>query len=200
VIKRRIDGSTFAHAGNFFGLELVHMGSNFADLQPDVQPLGTARDFVDEFIDVLKKQPVMHHFSSQELTLLAEYMDCFGVPRKSTVIYEGDVGDFLAILVTGEAHIVKLQDAEEAVVGVIKPGELFGEMSMVDGLERFASCVTSEPSDFAVLTRPKLNDMLADHPRLGNKFLLMLLGLSAARLRNALHADQTFGCATTACI
>lgn len=176
------------------------MGSNFADLQPDVQPLGTARDFVDEFIDVLKKQPVMHHFSSQELTLLAEYMDCFGVPRKSTVIHEGDVGDFLAILVTGEAQIVKLQNTEEDVVGLIKPGELFAEMSMVDGLQRYASCVTTEPSDFAVLTRQKLNDMLADHPRLGNKFLLMLLDLSAARLRNALHTGDSLGNALTACI
>ncbi len=176
------------------------MGSNFADLQPDVQPLGTARDFVEEFIDALKKQPVMHNFSSQELTLLAEYMDCFGVPRKSTVIHEGDEGDFLAILVTGEAHVVKLEDAEETVIGVIKPGELVGEMSMIDGLERFSSCITSEPSDFAVLTRQKLNNMLADHPRLGNKFLLMLLDLSAGRLRNALHGDHSFGCAATACI
>ena len=167
------------------------MGSNFADLQPDIQPLGTAREFADEFIDVLKKQPVMGHFSSQELTLLAEYMDCFGVPRKSTVIQEGDDGDFLAILVTGEAQIVKLQDAEETVVGVVKPGELFGEMSIVDGQRRFASCITTEPSDFAVLTQEKLNAMLADHPRLGNKFLLMLLGLSAARLRNAMQVDES---------
>ena len=135
-----------------------------------------------------------------ELTLLAEYMDCFGVPRKSTVIHEGDVGDFLAILVTGEAQIVKLQNTEEDVVGLIKPGELFAEMSMVDGLQRYASCVTTEPSDFAVLTRQKLNDMLADHPRLGNKFLLMLLDLSAARLRNALHTGDSLGNALTACI
>lgn len=176
------------------------MGSNFADLQPDIQPLGTARDFVDEFIDVLKKQPVMHNFSSQELTLLAEYMDCFGVPRKSTVIHEGDDGDFLAILVTGEAQVVKWRDAEELVVGFVRPGDLFGELSMVDGLRRFASCITTEPSDFAVLTRPKLNDMLADHPRLGNKFLLMLLELSVARLRTALHVDETLRCAVVACI
>ena len=73
-------------------------------------------------------------------------------------------------------------------------------MSMVDGLERFASCVTNEPSDFAVLTRQKLNDMLADHPRLGNKFLLMLLDLSAARLRNALHVGDSLGCGASACI
>ncbi len=176
------------------------MGSDFAQLSPDVQPLGTARDFADEFIVALKKQQAMQHFSRPELTLLAEYMDCFGVGRKSTVIHEGDDGDFLAILVTGAAQIVKLHEGHETVVRELKPGELFGEMSMIDGQRRFASCITSEPSDFAVLSHQKLNDMLADHPRLGNKFLLMLLGLSAARLRQALHVDEPQRCAVIACI
>jgi CRP-like cAMP-binding protein len=176
------------------------MGSNFADLQPDVQSLGTVRDFVEEFIEVLKKQPGMRHFSSQELTLLAEYMDCFGVPRNSTVIHEGDDSDFLTILITGEAQVIKHDGVEETVARIISPGELVGEMSMLDGQSRYASCVTSEPSDFAVLTHQKLNDMLADHPRLGNKFLLMLLGLSTSRLRSALTEDHSFGRDSSACI
>jgi len=167
------------------------MSSNFDQLSPDAQPLGTARDFVDEFIGVLKKQRAMQHFSRQELTLLAEYMDCFGVGRNSTVIHEGDDGDFLAILVTGAAQIVKTREGGATVVRKLKPGELFGEMSMIDGERRVANCITSEPSDFAVLTHQKLNDMLADHPRLGNKFLLMLLSLTAARLRQALHVEPS---------
>lgn len=163
------------------------MNSNFDQLSPDAQALGTARDFADEFIGVLKKQRSMQHFSRQELTLLAEYMDCFGVGRKSTVIHEGDEGHFLAILVTGSAQIVKTSGGRETVVRELKPGEVFGEMSMIDGERRVSNCITKEPSDFAFLTHQKLNDMLADHPRLGNKFLLMLLGLTAARLRQALH-------------
>jgi len=163
------------------------MGSNFGQLTSEVLSLGTAGDFADDFVDVLKKHPLMRQFSRQELTLLAEYMDCFGVCRKSTVIREGDEGDFLAILVTGEAQIVKSLDGQDTVVQTLKPGELFGEMSLIDGRPRLASCVTNEPSDFAVLTHQKLNDMLADHPRLGNKFLLMLLGLSVAHLRQTLH-------------
>ena len=176
------------------------MGSNFDQLSPDAEPLGTARDFVEEFIDVLKKQRAMQHFSRQELTLLAEYMDCFGVGRKSTVIHEGDDGDFLAMLVTGAAQIVKVRDGQQVVVRELKPGELFGEMSMIDGERRVANCITSEPSDFAVLSHQKLNDMLADHPRLGNKFLLMLLGLTAARLRQALHVEPQLQSAVIPCI
>lgn len=176
------------------------MVSNFDQLPSDGQALGTARDFADEFIGVLKKQRAMQHFSRQELTLLAEYMDCFGVGRKSTVIHEGDSGNFLAILVTGAAQIVKTGEGFESVVRDLKPGDLFGEMSMIDGERRVANCITSEPSDFAVLTHEKLNDMLADHPRLGNKFLLMLLSLTAARLRQALHVEPPMQRAVIPCI
>ncbi|MFM2276134.1 MAG: hypothetical protein RL211_2006 [Pseudomonadota bacterium] len=162
------------------------MGSQFAELQSDVEPLGTVSDFVNEFIDAVRNQPVFEGFSRQETTMLSEYMECYGVPRGSTVLREGDEGDFLAILVTGKAVIFKSHGRpDEKVVRKLSPGALFGEMSLIDGQKRFASCVTTEPSDFAVLSRDNLNAILADHPRLGNKFLLMLLKLSTSRLREA---------------
>ena len=162
------------------------MGSQFAELQSDVEQLGTVSDFVNEFIEAVKAQPVFAGFSRQETAMLSEYMECYGVPRGSVVLREGDEGDFLAILVTGKAAIFKAYGTrDEQVVRGLNPGDLIGEMSLIDGQRRFASCVTSEPSDFAVLSRENLNAILADHPRLGNKFLLMLLKLSTSRLREA---------------
>ncbi len=58
-------------------------------------------------------------------------------------------------------------------------------MSLIDGLRRFASCVTTMPTDFAVLTRYRLNTILEEHPLLGAKLLLVLLQLMTARLRDA---------------
>ena len=161
------------------------MTSHFADLMPDVEPLGPVSDFVNEFIDAVSPQPMFQGFSAQETALLSQYMECFGVPRDSTVLREGDEGDFLAILVTGKAVILKAYDGVDKVVHELNTGEMFGEMSLIDGQKRFATCVTTEPSDFAVLTRERMDDMLADHPRLANKFLLMLLSLSTSRLRHA---------------
>ncbi len=161
------------------------MSSNFADLQADVEELGTASGFINEFIEAIKSQPLLGTFSRQETVLLSEYLECFGVPRDTVVIREGDEGNFLAILVTGKAMILKSHEGVEKLVQEINPGDLVGAMSLIDGQPRFSTCATIEPSDFAVLTHNKLFDMLADHPRLGNKFLLMLLSLSTARLRHA---------------
>lgn len=161
------------------------MPSNFAELEPNVERLGPVSDFVNEFIDAIQPQPLFAGFSQDECALLSTYLQCFGVPRQSVVIREGDTGDFMAILVTGSAVILKTYAGIEKVVCAIQPGEMVGEASLIDGQARRASCITTEPSDFAVLTRRHLDALLEDHPRLGNKFLLMLLNASTTRLRNA---------------
>ena len=45
--------------------------------------------------------------------------------------------------------------------------------------------MAQEPVDLAALSRDKLNELMVDHPRLGQKLLLMLLRLTTARLRDA---------------
>ena len=162
------------------------MTSNFAELQPDSEPLGTVSDFVSEFIDAVKTQHLFDDFSRQETALLSNYLEVYGVPRASTVLRQGDAGDFLVFLVTGKASIVRNVAGIDMVVHEVLPGEIIGEISLFDGQRRIASCVTAEPSDFAVLSVQNLNALLADHPRLGNKFLLMVLKLTASRLRHAL--------------
>lgn len=161
------------------------MTTNFGDFDPHIESLGAVSDFVNEFIDAVGPQALFEGFDREETSLLTGYMECYGVPRDSLVVREGDIGDFLAILVTGRAMIIKSYEGVEKVVHDLKPGEMIGEMSLVDGQKRFASCVTTEPSDFAVLTHDNLYALIDAHPRLGNKLLLMLLGLTTNRLRHA---------------
>lgn len=161
------------------------MTSNFADLQSDAEPLGVVSNFVNEFIEAVEPQSLFDDFSRQETALFSEYLECFGVPRDFVVLREGDDGDFLAILVTGAAVICKSYQGKQKVVHKLIPGEMIGEMSFVDGKQRHATCVTTEPSDFAVLTPINFDALLVQHPRLGNKFMLALLRQSTTRLREA---------------
>lgn len=161
------------------------MPVNFAEFEPHIEPLGSASDFVNEFIDVIEPQPLFDGFSREEYALLSSYLQCFGVPRQSVVLREGDVGNFLAILVTGNAVMLKTYAGVEKVVHALNPGEIIGETSLIDGQARRATCITTEPSDFAVLTRAHLDTLLEEHPRLGNKVLLMLLNVSTHKLRSA---------------
>lgn len=163
------------------------MNSHFAEFEPDLEPLGAVSDFVNEFIEAVNGGTLLQGFSRQETEQLTQYLECFGVPRNTTVLREGDDADFLAILVTGAAVVTKRQDAEEKVIFNVQPGDVVGAMSMVDGTQRFDSCTTVEPSDFAVLSTTNFHALLADHPRLSNKFLLRLISQSNKNLRATIH-------------
>ena len=76
-------------------------------------------------------------------------------------------------------------DGSTKFIAAVGPGASLGEMSLIDGQARFATCISTEPVDFAVLDRKALNEVLVSQPRLGNKLLLLLLQLMAKRLRDS---------------
>jgi CRP-like cAMP-binding protein len=157
-----------------------------SSLFSSLEDLGSASGFVEEIQEIVKTLALFEGFSSQESALLCDYMECFGAPSQTTILREADSGDCLFIILTGRINVVKAYGPQDdKIVAQLGPGSFVGEMSLVDGRQRFASCVTTEPTDFAVLTRACLSDLLIDHPRLGNKLLLILLQLMTERLRDA---------------
>jgi CRP-like cAMP-binding protein len=112
-------------------------------------------------------------------------MHCFSAPAGTVLLQEGEEGDHLILLLAGQV-IVRKTDIGGTVhsLAMVGPGSILGEMSLIDGERRFASCVTAEPTRFAVMSKSELNEILALHPRLANKFLTMLLQMMVSRLRD----------------
>ena len=150
-----------------------------------LQALGSAAEFADEIRPILASLALFEGCSESESAVLLDYLQCFGAGSGATVLQEGDTGDFLIMVLTGRIDVLKADAGATKIVAHIGPGGILGEMSLIDGQHRFATCVTREPTDFAVLTRQALNDILVDHPRLGNKLLLILLQIMVVRLREA---------------
>jgi len=65
----------------------------------------------------------------------------------------------------------------------VGPGMTLGEMSMIDGEPRFATCVATETTVFAVLHRDDMAKIILDHPSLGSKILVKLVSMLSTRLR-----------------
>lgn len=162
------------------------MSSHSITAFPNLEHLGCATNFISEIQEIIKVMPLFENFTPQEYQLLCGYMECFATPGNANILTEDTVGDFMLLVLTGRVNVVKSCGPDERkVVAQVGPGCFLGEMSLVDGQRRFASCVTIDPTDFAVLTRQSLNDILDAHPRLGAKLLLLLLQLTTGRLRDA---------------
>ena len=65
----------------------------------------------------------------------------------------------------------------------VKAGTTLGEMSMIDGAPRFATCVALRNTTFGVLTRDNMGRIIHDKPGLGSKILIKLVTLLSQRLR-----------------
>ena len=163
------------------------------DRFPKLDHLGDAIPFVGRILDILQHIELFEDFGEAEVVLLARYMLCYRAPAGSEIIREGQAGDFMVLLLDGEMEIVK-QDARGVPVriGLAGPGKTLGEMSLIDGEPRFASCLTLGDTAFAVLDRDQLIHVVSEEPKVGVKLLMELLLLLNQRLRQV--SGQLMGC------
>jgi CRP-like cAMP-binding protein len=69
------------------------------------------------------------------------------------------------------------------LIAQVEAGRVLGEMSMIDGEPRFATCVALEPTLVAVLDRENLARIIIEQPLLGAKLLMELVLMLSQRLR-----------------
>ena len=70
------------------------------------------------------------------------------------------------------------------MIAQVDAGKTLGEMSMIDGEARFATCVAAEPTVVAVLDRESLARIIVEQPMLGAKILMQMVLMLSQRLRS----------------
>ncbi len=80
-----------------------------------------------------------------------------------TIIVEGTSDDKLFLLMSGEVEARKRSDDDEDItLGRILPGEVFGEMAMIDGEPHMASIIATADSEVTVISRIDFQRYLED--------------------------------------
>jgi len=152
---------------------------------PNVEFLGDAAPFVARIREIIEVIQLFEDFEADELEGLARYMRCYRAPIGTEIIREGDEGDFMLLLLDGSIEIVK-KDVRglPQILGTAGPGKTLGEMSLIDGEPRFASCVALDTVEVAVLDRESLSHLITEEPHIGVKLMMELLMLLNQRLRS----------------
>ncbi len=88
------------------------------------------------------------------------------------------------LIIEGGIEVFK-QDRWNAprLIAMLDRGQTVGEMSMIDGEPRFASCIAAARCVVAVLTRESLARIILEQPVLGAKILMELVLMLSKRLR-----------------
>jgi CRP/FNR family transcriptional regulator, cyclic AMP receptor protein len=150
-----------------------------------LESLGDATQFADQMHALIPKCTLLENFSAPEVRLLAQFMDVFRADPGVEIIREGDGGDFMLMILEGKVEVHKRDRWNtQQVLAVVDAGRTLGEMSMIDGEARFATCVAVEPTLIAVLDRESLARIIVEQPLLGAKILMELVLMLSQRLRS----------------
>jgi CRP-like cAMP-binding protein len=158
---------------------------------PDTPPqlahleyLGDATKFAGQIHALIPKCTLLENFSPEEVRLFAHFMHVYRGEPGMEIIREGDGGDFMLMIVEGKVEVHKRDRWNTPqLLAVVESGRTLGEMSMIDGEARFATCIAVEPTVIAVLDRESLARIIVEQPLLGAKLLMELVLMLSQRLR-----------------
>jgi CRP-like cAMP-binding protein len=87
-------------------------------------------------------------------------------PKNSMVFAEGEPGNELFIIQKGSVTIAKIVDENEVLLAVLKPGDIFGEMALLEAKPRAASAVAYEECQVLAVNRANFARMIQTQPQL----------------------------------
>jgi CRP/FNR family transcriptional regulator, cyclic AMP receptor protein len=146
--------------------------------------LGDAANYAAQIHALIPRCALLENFSTAEVRLLAHFMDVYRTEAGVEILREGEGGDFMLMLIEGRVNVQKRDRGNTPqLLASLDAGETIGEMSMIDGEARFATCVSAEPAIVAVLDRESLARIIVEQPMLGAKILMELVLMLSQRLR-----------------
>ena len=134
--------------------------------------------------------------SAADAREVVSYMRPERIKAGEVVIREGEStrSDFMALVLDGEVTVENSVAAahDSMVVSILGPGGLIGEMGIIDGGPRSATCTASTDLALAVLTREALTRLMDTHPSVAARLLLAMSKRIADHLRETNRKLMTF--------
>ena len=133
-------------------------------------------------LEVLRSVPLFREVPETDLQAMAELMRERRQPRGSLILTQGDEGETLFLIRSGQVKIsVVAEDGREVILSVLGAGSFFGEMALLDDQPRSAHVFAMEETQLLGLRREDFRAQLARSPQLG----IALLRELSRRLRRA---------------
>src|SRR5437660_10528656 len=141
-----------------------------------LESLGDPTQFASRIHGLITFSPLCETFNLTEIRVLSEFMQVYRAGPGVEIIREGDAGDFMGFLIEGRIEVFK-QDRWNAprLIALIAPGQSFGEMAMIDGEPRVASCIAAEPCMIAGLCSDSMPGLILVQTPRGAKLLMELV-------------------------
>ena len=127
---------------------------------------------MSEEISVLKKLEIFSYFNEAELKAVSNILTEIDFLAGKEIFDEGAEGHTLFIIKSGEVKITKRDpEGREQVLTLLKEGDIFGEMSFLDGRPHSASVIAVHSTRILKLEKADFDVFLEDHPKAAYKIM-----------------------------
>jgi CRP-like cAMP-binding protein len=151
------------------------------------QPTIRGSAMADLAAELLIAPTALMQLNAREARAVVSYMTPRRIAADTVFIKAGDTEDtaYMLLLIEGDVMVENMAPGQEVAetVTVLGPGSLIGELSLIDGLARTASCTASTDLRCAVLSRQALEKLSTDDPRTAAKLMSAVALRVAERLR-----------------
>jgi CRP/FNR family cyclic AMP-dependent transcriptional regulator len=148
--------------------------------------MGSGASFKDELCEMIAGVQLFADLEWKDVEALAAYVQCYEVAAGTIVFREGEPGSHMGVLVRGEMEIFKEDhEGKPHRMVTVSRGKTIGEMSIIDGEPRSATCIARSHSVLLLLTKDSYQKIIKERPALAVHILSRLARLVSQRLRSA---------------
>jgi CRP-like cAMP-binding protein len=141
---------------------------------------------VNEIHDMLLDCGLFNSLQASDLLCAAGYFSISRCEQNEVICNEGDAGTFMCIIHFGAVSVLKTNSNGDAVeIAKLRKGRAFGEMAVLDGERRSASCVAISECTLLILAKDSLEKMLQEAPKAAAKVIRAIAVAMSKRLRMA---------------
>jgi len=145
----------------------------------------------EESADLLARIPLFAELSPSELEQIASVAIPRAFPKGVRVFHEGDHSDACYVVRTGDLRVTREHsDGRAIALATLGPGDIFGELAMLDGGTRSASVETLTDAELLAVPATDVRRVIAAHGDIAAKLIVAI----TRRLRetNERVARQSF--------
>lgn len=137
--------------------------------------------------ELLQTGGAMSDLSAEDAACVVGYMGLVSFGAGATVFREGDAShtSYMLLVLSGDVSVETAdpRGGGQVTISVLGPGNMIGEMGLLDGSPRSATCIASTAVQAGGLSRKALERLIEDNPKVGAKLMVGLSKRLADRLR-----------------
>jgi len=134
---------------------------------------------------MLKILSIFYELSVSELEAVAGVCEYKIYQPGEIIMREGEPGGTLYIIKKGEIKITRhFHHQEDIVLTILRDGEFFGELSLLDGRTRSASAIAMNKAELILLSKDKFDPFAEKFPGAGYKIIRRITIVVGSLLRD----------------